>query len=210
MDTNELFEINDLNNISIEEFDGSKIYYMDNFYKNPDDVKSFINLYNADLWKKNEKPSLNGDAFIDRRHFIKDENFLKVTSQLSSLLNLDCNYPSYIMTNCTLFRDKDFNDYQNNYWFPHIDPCHVALIYFDENEGPGTNLYERIEKDINPHPEHFAPWRPKSKYNIIKTLYSKYNRLIIFDGQHFLHGMSIVDDTFFNIERMNQAIFFDN
>ena len=59
MDTNELFEINDLNNISIEEFDGSKIYYMDNFYKNPDDVKSFINLYNADIWKNNEKPSLN-------------------------------------------------------------------------------------------------------------------------------------------------------
>jgi hypothetical protein len=69
-------------------------------------------------------------------------------------------------------------------------------------------LYEVIEDDPWNSPEHLKPWRPKSKYRVIKALEARYNRLVLFNGRQFLHGMSIDDDAFFKDYRFNQAIFF--
>jgi hypothetical protein len=57
-------------------------------------------------------------------------------------------------------------------------------------------------------PEHYAPWRLKTKYKIIKQLQGKFNRLIMFDGAKFLHGMDISTDDFFKVRRINQVLFF--
>jgi hypothetical protein len=48
----------------------------------------------------------------------------------------------------------------------------------------------------------------QDKYKIIKTIQSKYNRLVLFDGKRFLHNMAINNDAFFYQKRMNLATFF--
>ena len=37
------------------------------------------------------------------------------------------------LTNVTKFIDKNFNDYENNYWYPHKDFGYTALIYFNKS-----------------------------------------------------------------------------
>ena len=48
----------------------------------------------------------------------------------------------------------------------------------------------------------------KKKYKIIKTLEPKYNRLVLFDGDEFPHGMNIVNDMYFSNEYRNNQVFF--
>lgn len=202
-----LFEVNDLSNIKCEIFEGSKIYTMDNFYKYPDEILEFLLVHSSpNLWKVEEQPSYNGKYFLDKRHNFYVSGFENIDTQLAKICGQTIQYPGKVVTNCTQFIDRSFNDYTNNYWAPHLDLGYNALIYFTSS---GTNLYESIEDDPETMPEHYAPWRAKSKYRIIKTLEAEYNRLVMFDGARFLHGMNITDDTYFNRQRVNQAIFFN-
>ncbi len=63
-------------------------------------------------------------------------------------------------------------------------------------------------KDYDSIPEHSAPWRQKEKYKKIKTLIPKYNRLVLFDGYKFPHGMNITNDRYFSNEYRNNQVFF--
>ena len=46
---------------------------------------------------------------------------------------------------------------------------------------------------------------------MIKSLPPKYNRLVLFDGYKFPHGMNIVNNHYFSDEyRINQVFFFDD
>jgi hypothetical protein len=101
-----------------------------------------------------------------------------------------------------------FNDYQNNFWCPHFDKGYTGIVYLNDYTGAGTNLYDVIGNHDNKVPEHYMPWRKKTNYKVIKQLYSKFNRLVIFNSKKFLHGMAIDDDTFFNEERYNVVLFF--
>ena len=59
--------------------------------------------------------------------------------------------------------------------------------------------------------EHYAPWRSKDEFELIKHLEPKYNRLVFFDGYKFPHGMNICTDRYFGEEyRKNQVFFFDS
>jgi hypothetical protein len=198
-----LFEIN-LENISIETFQDSTIYKIDNFYRYPDEVLKYIESHQAALWKSWEVPSYNGKHFVDYRHDFIDNRLTEIDHQLENLCNQYISQPCRVVTNKIKFIDYNFNDYFNNFWAPHTDLGYTGLVYFDSS---GTNLYEPIDNDHWTEHEHVAPWRPKSKYKIIKTLESKFNRLILFDGAKFLHGMSITDDRYFKKYRFNQAFF---
>ena len=204
----QIFEINDLRNITVEEFQDSKIYYMDNFYKYPDDVVYYLlHIKEPTLWKESESPSFNGIHFIDVRHNFYNKGWEKVGKELANICGQNANFLGMVKTNCIKFIDKQFNDYKNGYWGPHKDLGYTCLIYL--NTIPtATNLYESIEDDIWDTPEHFEPWRSKTKYKIIKQLEGRFNRLIIFDGLKFLHGMDISSDIFFNQFRINQVLFF--
>jgi hypothetical protein len=203
-----IFETNDLKNIEVETFCGSKIYKMDNFYKYPDSVLEMLLVGKLpDLWKKDEVPSYNGVHFADYRHRFDVAHFASVTKQLSELCGQQCPAPATVKTNCIKFFDRQFNDYQNCYWAPHLDVGYNAIIYFNTVD-TATNIYEKIEEDILDIPEHYAPWRSKTKYKVIKQLHGKFNRLIMFDGAKFLHGMDISTDEFFKIRRINQVLFF--
>jgi hypothetical protein len=206
-----MFKINDTLDIKIEECQGSKIYIINNFFKDPDVLRNYLIKTPAPLWKGDVMPSNNGVMFEDRRHHLSDPSITAIQEMLATLCNdsmFDSNMDMF--SNCCHFKHNVFNDYENNYWSPHTDPGYTAIVYLDKDVGPGTNLYEQMEPDVNHAPEHWAPWRPRSKYKIIKTLESTYNRLVLFNGKKFLHGMAIEDDRFFNEERLNVAIFLQN
>jgi hypothetical protein len=200
----DLFDIS-LDDIKTEVFQDSVIYIVDNFYKYPNDVLALIESNKPKLWKSWQNPSYNGLHFEDYRHDFIDTRFNLVTAALENLCNQPASEATSITTNKIKFNDYYFNDYFNNYWAPHNDLGYTGIVYFDSS---GTNLYERISEDVFVENEHVAPWRSKSKYNKIKTLEAKFNRLVLFDGYKFLHGMDITDDIFFKKYRLNQAIFF--
>jgi len=199
-----LFDVN-LENIQTENFQGSMIYTIDNFYQHPEEVENFIQSHPAKLWKEWDTPTYNGVHFEDCRHDFSDERFTTVSSALEQICGQPIDHPTQIATNRIKFINYYFNDYFNNYWAPHRDLGYTGIVYFNSS---GTNLYEVIEDDPWNSPEHLKPWRPKSKYRVIKALEARYNRLVLFNGRQFLHGMSIDDDAFFKDYRFNQAIFF--
>lgn len=205
---NFLFETNDFSNIKIEEFQDSKIYVMDNFYKYPEQILYYLlHVKEPALWKGHETPSYNGKYFLDLRHSFDDDRFITVGKKLSEICGQFSRAPGTVKTNCIKFLNHDFNDYKNNYWAPHKDLGYTALIYLNY-QTTFTNFYEQIQDDIWNSPEHFEPWRSKEKYKVIKKLEGTFNRLIMYDGSKFLHGMDISNNAFFNEFRLNQVLFF--
>lgn len=206
------FEINPKYKITEEIFLNSKIYYIDDFYKHPDELVSYLlTTEQPKLWKEDDYPSYNGIHFLDYRHAFRDQNVELVGDTLAKVCNQ--NYVGInrdiVVTNCTKFLDKEFNDYKNCYWLPHVDfEGYIAIIYLNPTTNQGTNLYEQLEDDTYEGPEHYQPWRPCEKYKVIKTLKGEFNRAILFDAGYFLHGMAIDNDEFFNLFRLNQVLFF--
>lgn len=201
-----IFDFN--NNVSVEYFENSPIFVIDNFYKNPTEVVNYINRHTPSLWKSWESPSYNGKYFFDYRHNISDSKITDAIMFLAGLCRQTPAEPSKIITNKITFSDYEFNDYFNNFWAPHIDIGYNGIIYLNEVD-TSTNLYSQIDADSWSGPEHFTPWRSKTKYQIKKQLLGKFNRCILFDGAKFLHGMDISNDNFFNGNyRLNQTVFF--
>jgi hypothetical protein len=208
------------------DFFGCPYYIIDNFYKYPELVEDFVTREPAKLFEgddrqyfPNEK-NYNGDKFFDGRHkhYVADidEN---VRGFISGIINKEIHdEPSTFQTNIHKFYDKEFNDYKNNYWFPHLDDGWTALVYLNKDGDAGTNLYSykgesKIivndeDRPFNPmQSEHGNPWLPKEDWKVIHTLEGVYNRCIIFNGRIY-HGMAIEDDKIFERERANQVMFF--
>ena len=106
------------------------------------------------------------------------------------------------------FSANDFNDYKNYVWWPHQDNGYNGIVYFSDE--CGTNLYSTDTTDELPNaPEHYNPWRLRENYKILKTLKPKYNRLVLFDGFKFPHGVDICSHRYYGEEyRKNQVFFF--
>jgi hypothetical protein len=194
-------EINPHYKVTEETFKDSKIYYVDEFYKTPDELVSYLlTSEEPKLHKANDTPSYNGVHFLDYRHNFIDYAVEHVSDTLASICGQHSLAPhrSIVATNCIKFIDKEFNDYKNNYWVPHVDfEGYIAIIYLNPTTDQGTNLYEQVEQDVY-------------KYKVIKTLEGKFNRAILFDAEYFLHGMSVTNDEFFKIFRLNQVLFFSS
>ena len=203
-----MFELNPDLKIKEEILLGSKIFIIDNFYKNPDEVYDFIFNREVPLWKIEQKPSFNTIHFIDKRLIEYDERLLPVIGFLSYLCNQDAESHD-IVTNMQRFFKHDFNDYKNCHWWPHQDSGYNGIVYFNKDDNTsGTNLYS-VKKQYNMTLEHVEPWRPKENFKILKTLEPEYNRLVFFDGLKFLHGANFPDNRYFDEEyRTNQVFFF--
>ena len=204
-----MFELNDELKIEKELFLGSIIYTIDNFYKNPLEVHDYLFSDPAPLWKINERPTRNGLYFEDRRLSKEDERLIPVVNYLSDLvLQSPRNYK--VVTNQTKFVKDKFNDIKNCHWWPHLDTGYNGIVYFNDDTLNGTNLYKEKKKKkyVN---EHYEPWREKNDFDVIKYIQPKYNRLVLFEGDKFLHGMDISDYRYFLDEyRKNQVFFFEN
>ena len=207
-----MFELNDNLEVKEELFDGSIIYVIDNFYRNPQKIENYLfeDVSASPLHKGHQQPTYNGIYFEDRRKPPKENLELKKVYDFLSDLCGQSYRNLNAVTNCVRFEKHEFNDYENFNWWPHIDRGYNGLVYFNDNDNEnGTNLYRELIPlpDVN---EHFAPWRSKDEFEVIKHLEPKYNRLVFFDGWRFQHGMNISNDRYFGQEyRKNQAFFFE-
>lgn len=212
-----MFEINNECIVRTEFVEGSPLYIIDDFYQDPDEVLELFFIVDPIIWKPHEKPSYNQVFFDDRRHFFESEKIKNVYEFLSKVckqksLELEDVSNKTICTNFTRFKKVEFNDYENNYWWPHRDDGYNAVLYLNKEDAKsGTNLYECLNPDEEPpnFPEHYQPWRSKSNYRLVKTIEPKYNRMVLFDGLKFPHGMNICNEDYFgDTYRMNQVFFF--
>ena len=209
-----MFELNDDLHVKEETILNSKVYTVDNFYKNPEEVFDYLFNRDVPLWKAEQKPSFNTVYFNDRRLIQREPRLIPVYEFLSKLCKQ--RYPNFdISTNMTKFLNHDFNDYNNCFWWPHIDGGYNGIVYLNEGEeDSGTNLYDPKVLDSfewsysMSMPEQYLCWRPKEKYSVVKSFKSRYNSLCLFDGSKFPHGMNITNNVFFSQYRCNQVFFF--
>lgn len=204
-----LFKLSDKIKVETETIDNSNLFFIDNFYANPKLVRNYILSNKPSYHKSKDIITYNGIYFTDMRHDIENEEIKNVYEYLQNLCNRNA-LSSNILTNYFTFTESNFNNYTDNYWWPHYDSGYTAIIYLNEGEDNcGTNLYENLDKKLPKVPEHYCPWRSKNKFNLIKTLRSKFNRLVMFDALKFCHGMNICDDRYQSEYRLNQVLFFD-
>lgn len=208
----DIFEINKNSMITPFEIDGSIFYFQDEFYKNPKQVLDFILKHTPKLWKDWQTPSYNGIYFEDYRHQIEVP---EIKTPFSYVSNICKKSPLHVklITNMMRFKKEKFNDYENNYWWPHLDRGYTAIIYLNPFNCYGTNIYDTTGEDSSmaTENEHFAPWRSKEKWEVKATILAKFNRMVLFDASKFYHGANISNDMFFNkIFRLNQVMFFES
>ena len=208
-----MFELNKNLEVKEEIFEGSKIFTVDNFYLNPDSIVDYLDNHPIQLHKPSQPQSLNGFLFEDMRHGFEDLRVESAISFMGSLIDSKSSYKNAVITNYTRFKKHTFNDFDKHYWWPHTDYGYNGIVYLNKNDNDcGTNLYTNLFPETEPSHslEHYEPWRDKKKYSLLKTLKPSYNRLILFDGKKFLHGMNICNDRYFEDEfRKNQVFFFE-
>ena len=91
-------------------------YQIDNFYKNPQAVLDYLDeRCHYALFKPNQKGSLNGKAFADRRHTGMHTGMYDTSHIIKKVCKAQNfrNDPNQILTNTFQMLDKDFNDYEN-------------------------------------------------------------------------------------------------
>ena len=202
-----MWELNDNLVFHKHQVMGSTIYEVENVYKFPKKVKRWLFNRNVPLWKFGDPNSLNGKYFIDKRliTFNKDAmQLLELCSDLSKQ-KLDTND---LVTNQTKFIPNDYNKkYKTHYWWHHIDVGYNGIVYFNESdEDNGTNLYHP-QTTLRKNHEHEDPWMSKEGIKLVHEIKPKFNKLVLFDGLYFPHGMAINDDRYFTQYRINQTIF---
>jgi len=204
-----MFKLNHRLQVKREILQESVIYYIDNFYLHPKEVEEYLFDPETPLHKIEQKPSYNNIHFEDRRLIKEDERLHSVVDFLSQICNQKPE-THCIVTNMQRFSDNDFNDYKNYVWWPHQDNGYNGIVYFSDE--CGTNLYSTDTTDELPNaPEHYKPWRLRENYEILKTIEPKYNRLVLFDGFKFPHGVDICSDRYYGEEyRKNQVFFFQD
>lgn len=219
-----IWEHNNLSNIHIEEFEDSKIYWMDDFYKFPDLVYEETTREDPPLWKYGEgwdiEGSKNNIHFIDSRwNGVKKDGLHVPYQSLSKIFNQESQDEGFLVTNHTRFftdcESLKFNNYKDNFWWPHTDSGYNAIVYLNKSEDGsefGTNIYREKDEKFLPgeEPEHANPWHPKSNWELLASFKSKYNRMVAFNGFVYFHGMSVDTDKWFNETRVNQVMFFQD
>ena len=209
-----MFEINPDHKLTTETLDGSTIYTIDDFYQNPDEIVGLLSWNQPYLHKAEDEDSYNGIYFKDLRHSINRPELRNVYRWLSKLCKRRPHGSTSKLQTNVFQMDKYYtikNPYKETYWWPHHDPGYTALIYLNKDDTEnGTNLYRNLcpEKEPPKIPEHSEPWRPKERFELLKSLNPRYNRLVLFDGNKFLHGMNICDQRYYEYFRINQALFF--
>ena len=213
--------------MDVKEFNllGTRAFQIDNFYDHPAYIMDMI-LSGPPNKIMTEHP-LHGDEFFDLRHHRKEPTLKKYTDQLVELLS-DQNMDVYrhegvevLDTNFMRWKKSNFNNYQDNFWFPHQDDGWVCIIYLNESMTNGTNIYADKYGSIVKYggklsQEDRHPWKPRSDFEIVDYLKPKFNRAFLFDAKKIPHGAAVNDETYFYTEeqkdysrhRLNQAFFF--
>ena len=206
-----LFKVNPkLEQVAYEIVLDSVVFTVDNFYEDPDEVVEFIMGQETPLHREGERLSQNGVAFEDRRLNTSHEGMAEVTQLLMQLSEQDAQFAvEDVSAERYRFLTRDDNPYEDRVWNPTKTPGYVAFVYLNSGTYAGTNLY--APQTIYPTdglPQHAAPWKSRHLWPILKSITAKYNRMVMFDGNKFVHGMAVNDDRFFDEERVSQIMFF--
>ena len=201
--------------VKITNFKGSKIYTIDNVFAEPKKLERFLFSRRTALVESKEPFQDNGEEFLKGRyHDFKD----KAAPLVWLASNLCEQVPSFFgsfKTNHECWLEGDYNNWKDNYWFPHIDNGYNCIVYFNHDTINGTNLYDPSLKDedwfkklMTKVPTGQQPWIHKSKIKLVKHLKPKYNRMVLFDGAYFPHSSAVNDDryivnSFANVTREN-------
>jgi len=199
----------------IKEIEGTYVAIKDNFFIEPVKIVEYLKSkppYSG--WKvvNDIPPGLknnNGIEFFDERHWLKGPQVEKIFSHLESFTGHKSLEGPIIKSNIFRMVGKEFNNYKDNFWFPHTDPGLTAIVFLNEKDGvTGTNLYDQVQKDpLDGISEHVSPWRSRKCFKLKCTIESKFNRAIIFDAHNILHSMAIFNDDFFEYDRITLAMF---
>ena len=213
--------------MDVKEFNllGTRAFQIDNFYDNAGFIMDML-LSGPTNQVITEHP-LHGEEFFDIRHHREEPTLKKYTDQVVALLN-DTSYEVYkengndiLDTNFMRWKKSDWNNYEENFWFPHMDAGWVCLVYLNESETNGTNIYVDKYGSIHKYGGRVTqqdrdPWKPKSDFEVVDYLEPKFNRGFLFDAKNIPHGAAVNDETYFYTEeqkdysrhRLNQALFF--
>lgn len=202
-----MFQLSHKLTIRIEILKDSPLYFIDNFFRHPNEIIKFLFDNPAELWKKDQTPSYNNVYFSDRRHLIKGYEVEILQKELENICNKKIYHRREMYSNVFRFMKNNFNNYKEHYWFPHKDSGYTSIVYLNRYSDDGTNLY--FDAEISKCPEHQQPWQPRSKYRLLKKIEAKFNRCVIFDANKFLHGMSIENDRFSTEDRITLVNFFE-
>ncbi len=189
---------------------------IDDFYRSPYKVRELLLTLDPSPHKHDATPSYNGRYFKDMRHTLYSQHVIpiyKFLSQWSRQPPLGQNGERRISTNVFRMKRSSFHTPDTHYWWPHFDQGYTAILYLNEEDDTGTNLYLTNKKEEEAKfatEEHYEPWRPKGEYELIHTFEPKFNRLIMFNARKHCHGMNLCSDLFSTgIPRMNQVFFYD-
>jgi hypothetical protein len=69
-----MLELNKKLDVEVEDFHGSTIYYIPDFYKDPDEIKEVLDLVEPKYFKEDQNGAYNRIHFHDMRHKIPCSN----------------------------------------------------------------------------------------------------------------------------------------
>ena len=191
-----MWEINDNLHVHKHHVANKPIYEVENFYKYPEKVRRFLFNRYSPPWKGTQEGKYDDRRFVDRCKKLPMFDFL------NGLTGTD--WAVQVCTN--QFKAKSF-PYKTHYWWIHRDPSFNAIVYFNkDDEVNGTNLYKPPYEPTTL--ENVEPEIPKENVALLHHIKPKYNKLVVFNGDYFPHGMALNDDRYFgNTYRINQVFF---
>ena len=190
-------------------------YIIDDFYWSPKRIQEMFMTLDPIPHKHNVKPSYNGKYFKDMRHNLYSGQLKPIYDFLGKITKKRPKEGQDRRLSSNIFRMKDdpFHTYDTHYWWPHFDQGYTAIVYLNEVDDTGTNLYQSCDEEEMAKQnteEHYEPWRPKEKYKLLHTFEPKFNRLVMFNGNKYCHGMNLKSNLFSKGQcRMNQVFFYD-
>ena len=206
-----MFELNENLDIQQEVFQDTVIYTIDNFFKDPHKILDFMKTAPHTVWKGFENPKFNGIHYKYVKIFHHSVEIQPVIDLMMPFFQKgEIQHKGFVLSDFYL-RDPVNNDYKNNYFWPHKDFGFTGVVFLNEYDGPGTNMYHEnsmVIRDPSIVPKSLDPWQSKENYTLEKVLMSKFNRCIFFDAFKFYHNIAVDDDAWFNEHRYNVVIHF--
>lgn len=206
-----MWQLNLDSTVQVDELMGSKIYTIDNVFKEPKKLERF--LFNRNNFPVQGDPwTSNMIDFIKQRYTDWIDASCPLVAVAQHLCKQSLGNHGGFKTNIEAWLNSDFNNFEDNYWFPHLDNGYTCIVYFNvfgNNEAGdvitgGTNLYHPKLKEekwfqdmMEEVPLGKNPWIPKKDVELVHTLEPVYNRMVLFDGNKFPHGSAVTNRTFF-------------
>ncbi len=210
------FEFNTNWAINVEPWKDSKIMFVDDVYKYPDKVYSYLSSIQAIRTHKSIRGSKNGIDFMDGQMAIDnrwDQNRKFLIEMLADAYGVPDIDPHAVPNTTNTFRLISDYPGAGNYWHPHVDGQLNFMIYMNPSHHmkAGTTLYNAANTKAkaflkNKDTEHSNPWRTDKQFTEELCILDRFNQGVVFPGQWF-HGQTITDNFFKTTTRFTEVTF---